>query len=118
MHLKFETVLTILALFLTAVSMVLVNRNARRATSVQAENRDLARIRDLRAELTDTRKELDQCHEAVADLNRKLKVSNRDAETAWIELLALKRMAHRPDMTLTRLREYIGPLQDSGEILK
>jgi uncharacterized protein (DUF3084 family) len=121
-----QSVLTMCALALTLVSMILVNRNARRATSVQSETRDLARMRDLRHELEvaerklgDVKRRADEADSQVEELTGKLQEANRrgrlaqnEAAQAWTELAELKRMAHRPGMTLPKLLEYIGPLAD------
>jgi len=66
-NLETRDVLTICSLLVAALSMILVSRNARRATAVQAQNTDLARIRDLRSELAETKTELD---ETRAQVNR------------------------------------------------
>lgn len=110
--LEFRDVLTVGALVATLLGTLLVSRNARKATSVNAQNVDLARIRDLRSELAETKNELEACKTQATELNRKLQISNREASQAWLELAELKRLAHRPGMTLPRLLEYIGPLPD------
>lgn len=110
MNLEVRDVLTLGVLIASVLSMILVSRNARRATAVNAQNVDLARIRELRAEVQDVRSELGVCKEQASELSRKLGVANRDGAQAWTELAELKRMAHRPDMTMPRFREYVGPL--------
>lgn len=65
MTLEMRDVLTILSILIAAGSMILVSRNARRATAVQAQNTDLARIRDLRSELAETKAELGETRQEV-----------------------------------------------------
>lgn len=65
MTLETRDVLTIASLIVAAISMILVSRNARRATAVQAQNTDLARIRDLRSELAETKSELGETRQEV-----------------------------------------------------
>ncbi len=124
--LEFRDMLALGAIIVSLISAVMVSRNGRAATSVNAANVDLARIRDLRSEVTetkndliatrnelkDTRRDLDHCREQVAELSRQLQTANRDAGQAWLELAELRRLAHRPDMTIERLREYVGTLPD------
>lgn len=50
---EFQHVIGILALLVSLASMLVVSRNARRATSVNEQTLALARIRDLRSELTE-----------------------------------------------------------------
>lgn len=114
MNIELRDLLSIVLAAITLLSIVVVSRNARRATAVNAENVDLARIRELRAEVRETQTDLDVCRTQVAELSRKLTVANRDGAQAWMELAELKRLAHRPDMTLVRFREYIGPVPEEG----
>lgn len=102
----------LLVILVSVASTIMVSGNARRATTVQAENVDLSRIRDLRAELAETKIELDACRQQATELNRKLQIANREAGEAWTEVAVLRRMAYRPGMTIERLREYLGPLID------
>jgi peptidoglycan hydrolase CwlO-like protein len=113
--LEVRDVLTILAIMVSLVTMIVVSRNARRATAVQTQNVDLARIRDLRSELAEAKSELDAVKTQAAELNRKLQVSNREASQAWTEVAELKRLAHRPGMTMETFRAYIGPLPPETE---
>lgn len=53
MTMEFQHVIGILALLVSLASMLVVSRNARRATSVNEQTLALARIRDLRSELTE-----------------------------------------------------------------
>jgi signal transduction histidine kinase len=110
MILELRDVLTIVVILVSAVSILVVSRNARKATSVNSQSVDLARIREQRAEIRETQADLDTCKTQLAELSRKLTVANRDGARAWMELAELKRLAHRPDMTLSRFREYIGPI--------
>lgn len=107
---ELRDLLTIAVILVSLISIVVVSRNARKATSVNSENVDLARIRELRAELRETQSDLEACRTQVVELSRKLTVANRDGAQAWMELAELKRLAHRPDMSLARFRDYIGPL--------
>lgn len=65
MTLEMRDLLTILSILVAAGSMILVSRNARRATAVQAQNTDLARIRDLRSELAEAKSELGETRQEV-----------------------------------------------------
>lgn len=114
MTIELRDLLTLGVLLASILSIAVVSRNARRATAVNAQNVDLARIRELRAELRETQSDLEACKDQVSELSRKLTVANRDGAQAWMELAELKRLAHRPDMTMVRFREYIGPLPTEG----
>jgi len=63
--LETRDVLTLLSILVAAVSIVLVSRNARKATAVQMRNVDLTQIRDLRHELSETKSELKETRAEV-----------------------------------------------------
>lgn len=65
MTFELRDVLTILSILVAAASVIIVSRNARRATAVQAQNTDLARIRDLRAEVAETKAELGETRQEM-----------------------------------------------------
>lgn len=120
MTLEIRDILTLIVIVVSIGSTLLVNRNSRNATQVNAQSLDLSRIRDLRTEVSEakadlaaTRTELNACQQQAAELHRRLLVSNREAGEAWTELAELKRLAHRPGMTIPLLLEYIGPLANS-----
>lgn len=92
--------LTIAALFVSLLSMILVSRNARRATSVQTQNADLTRIRDLRAEVSDLKSDLDRAQQQVTRLARALDEANDAAMTLGRERAEMLRFARMPGMDL------------------
>jgi len=99
------------------VSMVIVSRNARRATSVNAQNLDLVRIRDLRQELSETRNELDKCKSEVRGLSVQLEEASQAALAAYREREEMRRYAQMPGMDIeTWLRRFVPPQQLSGTL--
>ena len=100
MRLETRDVLTFMAILISAVSMILVSRNARRATSVQAQNVDLARIRDLRSEVSDLKSDLDRAQQQVTRLARALDEANDAAMTLGRDRAEMLRFARMPGMDL------------------
>jgi septal ring factor EnvC (AmiA/AmiB activator) len=89
-----------LAVLVALVSMVIVSRNARRATSVHAQNTDLTRIRDLRAELKETKDDLDRVKAQATQLNIQLQEANDAAMTAYRQRAEMLRYAQIPGMDM------------------
>lgn len=100
MTLDIRDVLMGVSLLIAAASMILVSRNARRATAVQRQNTDLTRIRDLRNELRETKDELDVVREQATLLNRQLVEANGAATAAYRERAEMLRYARMPGVTL------------------
>lgn len=100
MTLEIRDALTLASIIIAAISMYLVNRNARRATSQAAENTDMARIRDLRAELKETETELGLMRGQVTDLNRRLTEANEAAMEAYRQRFEMLRYAKMPGVTI------------------
>lgn len=95
MNLETRDLLTILSLVIAALSMIVVSRNARRATAVQTEATDLARIRDLRVELAETKKELHEVKVQATQLAAQVGAANEAATIAYrlrAEMLIYARM--------------------------
>jgi uncharacterized coiled-coil DUF342 family protein len=108
---------SLLAVIVSIVSMIIVSRSARRATSVNAQNLDLVRIRDLRAELSETRNEMDKCRSEVRSLTVQLEEANQAALKAYREREDMRRYAQMPGMDIeTWLRRFLPPQQLSGTI--
>lgn len=104
------------SVILAVVSMVIVSRNARRATSVNAQNLDLARIRDLRSELKETREELDKCKAQASQLQLQMQEANDAAMTAYRERAEMLRYASMPGMDIDTWLERFSPPQVGGTI--
>lgn len=88
------------AVVISLASMVIVSKNARRATAVNAQNLDLARIRDLRHELKETRDELDKVKTQAASLAAQLQEANTAALEAYRERAEMRRYAQMPGMDI------------------
>lgn len=93
-------VIAFVSVLVALLGMVLVSRNARRATSVQSENADLVRIRELRIELRETKDELDHVKSQVERLSRRLDEANDAATTAYRDRAEMLRVARTPGMDL------------------
>jgi septal ring factor EnvC (AmiA/AmiB activator) len=89
-----------LSVLAALVSMLIVSRNARRATAVQTQNVDLARIRDLRQELRETKDELDHVKAQIGRLSRQLDEASTAATEAYRERAEMLRYARMPGMDL------------------
>lgn len=107
MDLEARDVIAIVSVLVAFGSMLVVSRNARRATSVNAQNLDLARIRDLRVELRETKEDLDKARVQVTDLNQQLVSlnqrvveANEAAMAAYRERAEMLRWAHMPGMSI------------------
>lgn len=107
MTFEIRDVLTIVSILVAAVSMLLVNRNARRATAAHTQNADLTRIRDLRQELAETKRDLDTAKEKldtvnlmVTRLSRQLSEASEAALTAYREREEMRRYARMPGMDI------------------
>jgi len=108
----FETrdLISMLSVLAAVVSMFIVSRNARRATAVQTENTDLARIRDLRAELRDTKDELERVKGQVTGLSRQLQEASDAAMEATRQRAEMLRYARIPGMDIESwLRRFDTP---------
>jgi peptidoglycan hydrolase CwlO-like protein len=99
---KIETrdLIAIFSVLLALVSMIIVSRNSRKATAVSTENADLARIRDLRVELRETKDELDHVKTQVGRLSRQLDEASAAATEAYRERAEMLRYARMPGMDL------------------
>lgn len=92
--------ITLAAVMVSLVSMILVSRNSRRATAVNAQSTDLARIRDLRAELREVKDELDAVRTQALKLNRQLIDANDVARAAYQERAEMLRYARMPGVSI------------------
>lgn len=100
MTLETRDLITILAVIVSAASILIVSRNARRATKVQAQNTDLTRIRDLRAELRETKDELTHVKDQAIALSAQLSAAHdRSMEFARKEIEMLQ-YARMPGVTM------------------
>jgi hypothetical protein len=103
------------SLFVAVVSMLIVSRNARRATAVNAQNLDLARIRDLRIELKETKDELDGVKRQARELNAHLAEANDRAISYARREAEMLRFARMPGVTIDDWLRRFDP-DDSHEI--
>jgi hypothetical protein len=105
--------ITLAALAVSLLSVILVSRNSRKATSVQMQNTDLTRIRDLRHELAETKTELSQTRSEltvvkgqVADLSIQLDAANeRSLQHARREIEMIQ-YARMPGVTMEDWLEH------------
>jgi uncharacterized coiled-coil protein SlyX len=109
MTITVDGVLKWLPMLITLAGVLLVSRNARRANSTQMQNVDLARIRDLRSELAETKVDLDQCKQQVEALADRLTEANRVATGEFMLRQEMLRYAEMPgvdmEMWLSRFRD-------------
>lgn len=114
MNIETRDILSVFAALIAIASMLLVNRNARRATAVTTENTDLTRIRDLRAELretkqevAETKQELHQVKNQVTELSRQLTEASNAAMEAYQWRAEALRYARMPGMDMeTWIRRF------------
>lgn len=111
------------AVVISLASMVIVSRNARRATAVNAQNLDLARIRDLRHELKETRDELretrdelDKVKAQTSQLSLQLQEANDAAMDAYRERAEMLRYAQMPGMDIDTWLDRFSPPQLGGTL--
>lgn len=100
MTLEMRDILTILSILVAAASMILVSRNSRKATAVQAQNTDLARIRDLRAELAATKDELHEVRTQATALAAQVTAANEAATVAYRHRAEMLIYARMPGVTI------------------
>lgn len=115
MNIELRDVLTGVVILVSVISMLTVSRNARRATSVQAENVDLARIRDLRSELKETKDELDAVKRQARELAEHMAEANDRAITYARREAEMLRYARMPGVTIDDWLRRFDP-DDSHEI--
>lgn len=118
---ELRDVLTGVLVLITLGSMLLVNRNARRANRVHAENIDLTRIRDLRHELTETRTELKQARGEVGELKGQIEAlmtqvarANGAVEDSYRLQMEMIRYARMPGTTLDDWLNRFGDVHALG----
>lgn len=97
---EFRDALTMLTLLIAATSVILVSRNARRATLVQAQNTDLTRIRDLRSELAETKTELHEVRVQATQLAAQMNAANEAAAIAYRQRAEMLMYARMPGVTI------------------
>lgn len=100
MTLETRDMITLLSVLVALASMVIVSRNARRATAVQAQNTDLARIRDLRSELAETKHELDEVKKQATQLAMQVTAANEAATVAYRQRAEMLLYARMPGVTI------------------
>lgn len=84
-------------------------RASSRATDVNARAAELGWVKELREDAAGARSELAQLRSEVRDLRRQLELAQREADHWLTEHQAVRRYAHRPGMTIDRLRDLLGP---------
>ncbi len=109
MHIEVRDIVALLSIAVAVVSMIIVSRNARRATSVNAANTDLTRIRDLRAELKETKDELDRAKAQATQLTIQLQEANDAAMVAYRQRAEMMRFAQMPGMDMRTWINHFTP---------
>lgn len=115
MTVELRDVIAVFSVLVAVISVVLVSRNARRATAVNAQNLDLARIRDLRAELKETKDELDNVRKQASELATHLTEANERAISYARNEAEMLRYARMPGVTIEDWLRRFDPT-DSHEI--
>lgn len=100
MMIELRDLISMGALLVALLSVILVSRNSRRATTVNAQAVDLTRIRDLRHELGEAKSELDSVKKQVTDLARQLTEASDAATQAYRDRAEMLRYARMPGVTL------------------
>ncbi len=100
------TLVAVIAMAGTAITGFFTWRTSGRAND---RNADLGWAREIRQDAIDARKEVEALQAKVQTLSRQVDTMQREAEY-WIgQYQLVHRTAHRPGMTLDRLREFLGP---------
>jgi hypothetical protein len=97
---ELRDLIAMLSIIVALGSMLIVSRNARRATNVQTENVDLARIRDQRAELRELKDELVHVKEQVTALNAQLTAANERSLAYAQREIEMMQYAQMPGVTI------------------
>lgn len=105
------TVVALTALGGTIISAALTFRSSGRATDVNQQAANLAWVKELRQDANDAREEVAELRGQVRELKRQLDLVTREADHWIAEHQTMRRHAHRPGMTIDRLRELIGPVE-------
>jgi septal ring factor EnvC (AmiA/AmiB activator) len=107
MTIEIRDLITAASVLVALFGMLLVNRNAKRALRPAAENTDLTRIRDLRAEraeikqeLTETRQELELVRNQVHRLSMQVEEASNAATQAYRDRQEMIRFAQMPGVTI------------------
>lgn len=93
MTLEIRDMIALGSIAVAIITMLVVSRNARKATSVQLQNTDLTRIRDLRSEVKDLTGE-------VSELRRQLGESNDFGHRMLRERMEMIRYAQMPGIDI------------------
>jgi septal ring factor EnvC (AmiA/AmiB activator) len=109
MTIELRDVIAALSVIVALASMIIVSRNARRATTVNAQNMDLTRIRDLRQELKETKDELDRAKAQATQLTIQLQEANEAAMTAYRQRAEMLRFAQMPGMDMSTWLSRFAP---------
>jgi HAMP domain-containing protein len=104
---------TPIAVALIALGAALISGFFTWRTSGRANDRtaDLAWAKELRQDAADARSEVQQLRDEVRNLRRQLELAQREADYWIAEHQTIRRQAHRPGMTLDRLRELLDPAE-------
>jgi signal transduction histidine kinase len=100
MTIELRDVIAIGSMLVAMASMFLLNRNTRRSLKVQAENTDLARIRDLRQETRELKDELDKVKSQATQLSEQITAANERAITYARREAEMLRFARMPGVTI------------------
>lgn len=100
MKIELRDIITFLSVLVAIGGMLLVSRNAQRATSVQAQNADLTRIRDQRAELREMKEELVHVKEQVTALTAQLTAANERSLAYAQREIEMMQYAQMPGVTI------------------
>lgn len=105
MKIEFRDLIALISACIAIGSMLIVSRNARRATNVQTQNTDLTRIRDLRAELREAKDELNHVKEQVTNLSMQLTAANERSMAYARREIEMMQYAHMPGMDIVMWRK-------------
>lgn len=99
-------VVALISLGVAVISGFWTWRTSGRANDRQA---DLGWAKEIRQDAIDARKEVEALQTKVQTLSRQVDAMQRETEY-WIgQYQLVHRTAHRPGMTLDRLRDFLGP---------
>ncbi len=110
MTIELRDLVGILSLFVAAISMVVVSRNSRKATGVNEQQLTLARVRDLRNELTETEARFKGVNEQLDRASAQLEAAELFGRRMLLERMEMIRYAQMPGMDIDQwLARYGDP---------
>jgi uncharacterized protein YlxW (UPF0749 family) len=105
-------VIAAIAAIPSVLAAFLVYRTSTQANRTGESRSELDWVKELRQDALDTRKEMEAAQEQVKQLRRQLETVTREADHWIAEYQFMQRNVWRDGMSVERLRELLGPIQE------